>query len=196
MHYPEADRLTVRERTVVWDELSGEFTACPAENNFGSSLSERESGCGGDLSGELTVRERAVVGANGLGSSLSDRGWLWGRTISRAHCSRESGCGGELSGELTVRERAVVGTNNLGSSLSERERLWGRTVRGAYCPRESGCGGELSGELTATPRENGCRGEQSEELTATPRENGKTGKGRTIWEQTVVGSNRPGINVQ
>ena len=140
MHCPEADRLTVRERTVVWDrdELSGEFTACPAENNFGSSLSERESGCGThnrslsrEWSGELTVRERerlwgrtvwgayftrerAVVGANCLGSLLS-----------------ESGCGGELSGKLTVRERAVVGTDGLGSLLSERERE--RAVVGANC---------------------------------------------------------------
>ena len=130
---------------------------------------------------ELTVRERAVVGATCLGSSLSERERLWVRTVWGAHCPTEDGCGDEQSRELTVRER---------------ERLWGRTVRGAYCPRESGCGGELSGELTATPRENGCRGERSEELTATPRENGKTGKGRTIWEQTVVGPNRPVINVQ
>ena len=113
---------------------------------------------------ELTVRERAVVGATCLGSSLSERERLWVRTVWGAHCPTEDGCGDEQSRELTVRER---------------ERLWGRTVRGAYCPRESGCGGELSGELTATPRENG-----------------KTGKGRTIWEQTVVGPNRPVINVQ
>ena len=146
--------------------LSGGGPAhCPTENGcVGRTVWGVHCMSGREQFRELTVRERER---------------LWGRPVWGAHCPRESGCGCERSGELTVRQRMVVGTNNLGSSLFERERLWGRTVRGAYCPRESGCGGELSGELTATPRENG-----------------KTGKGRTIWEQTVVGPNRPVINVQ
>ena len=137
---------TIRRRT---RSLSDRERLC-GTNCLGSSLHvrqrtisgahcPRESGCGGDLSGELTVRERAVVGANGLGSSLSDRGWLWGRTISGAHCPRE---------------RAVVRANCLESLLSERE---------------SGCGDEQSRELTVRERESGCGGELSGELTVRER---------------------------